>query len=96
MKVLNLYAVVAVGVLSVLVFPGWTDEQAGVLVWLTALVPAFLLTYYRGWQGASLALAVGMVVDNAIVVLDILEGQFSHTHSPLLYHQRQFHALGEL
>src|SRR5690606_17472144 len=51
-----------VPVLSVLVFPDWTDDQAGVLVWLTALVPAFLLTYYRGWQGASLALAVGMAV----------------------------------
>ena len=39
--------------------PGWTEEQE-ILVWLPALVPAFLLTYYRGWNGASLAIAGGM------------------------------------
>jgi GGDEF domain-containing protein len=31
-----------------------------VLLWLPSLVPAFLLTYYRGWRGASVAIAVGM------------------------------------
>ncbi len=40
--------------------PGWASADTGLLIWLTALVPAFLLTYYRGWQGASLALAMGM------------------------------------
>lgn len=34
----------------------------GVLLWLTALVPAFLLAYYRGWRGAAAALAAGMAV----------------------------------
>ncbi len=34
----------------------------GVLVWLTALVPAFLFAYYKGWQGVSVALALGMAV----------------------------------
>ncbi len=43
-------------------FPAWTAEDAGLLIWLTALVPAFLLTYYRGWSGASVALAMGMAV----------------------------------
>jgi diguanylate cyclase (GGDEF)-like protein len=32
------------------------------LLWLLALVPAFLLAYYRGWRGAALSLAVSMVV----------------------------------
>lgn len=32
----------------------------GTLLWLLALVPAFLLAYYRGWQGAATALAAGM------------------------------------
>jgi diguanylate cyclase (GGDEF)-like protein len=32
------------------------------LLWLLAIVPAFLLAYYRGWQGAAAALAGGMVV----------------------------------
>lgn len=30
------------------------------LLWLTALVPAFLLAYYRGWRGVATALALGM------------------------------------
>jgi PAS domain S-box-containing protein len=34
--------------------------QQGPLLWLLALVPAFLLAYYRGWRGASVALAAGM------------------------------------
>jgi len=40
--------------------PQWTSDDVGVLVWLLALVPGFLLSYYRGWQGAALALAGGM------------------------------------
>jgi diguanylate cyclase (GGDEF)-like protein len=30
------------------------------LLWLMALVPAFLLAYYRGWRGVATALASGM------------------------------------
>lgn len=41
-------------------FPEWTNEDVGLLVWLLALIPPFLLSYYRGWRGASLALAGGM------------------------------------
>jgi len=55
-------AALLVPVTGALFFPEWTSDQTGVLLWLTALVPAFLLTYYRGWMGASLALAVGMAV----------------------------------
>ena len=54
------FAALAVPVSSALLFPSWAGEETGLLIWLTALVPAFLLTYYRGWQGASLALAMGM------------------------------------
>ncbi len=32
------------------------------LLWLSPLVPAFLLSYYRGWIGAATALAAGMAV----------------------------------
>ena len=35
-------------------------EEQGVLLWLTALLPPFLLTYYRGWGGASIGLAASM------------------------------------
>ncbi len=50
----------AVPVVSGLAAPGLGDEY-GFLVSLSALVPAFLLTYYRGLTGAALAVAAGMV-----------------------------------
>jgi diguanylate cyclase (GGDEF)-like protein len=40
-------------------------ESAGqheLLLWLLAVVPAFLLAYYRGWRGAATALATGMAL----------------------------------
>lgn len=37
------------------------DPDAQPLVWLLALVPAFLLAYYRGWRGVATAIAGGMV-----------------------------------
>ena len=36
------------------------DYQA--LLWLIALVPTFLLAYYRGWRGAATATAAGMAI----------------------------------
>jgi diguanylate cyclase (GGDEF)-like protein len=39
----------------------WAPEAyASPLVWLVALIPAFLLAYYRGWGGVSTALAAAM------------------------------------
>ena len=52
----------AVPVGVVLVFPDWAQDESGVLIWLTALVPAFLFAYYRGLRGVALALAGGMAV----------------------------------
>lgn len=36
------------------------DMAATPLIWLMALVPAFLLAYYRGWGGVATALAAAM------------------------------------
>ncbi|MFV1988640.1 MAG: diguanylate cyclase [Gemmatimonadota bacterium] len=41
--------------------PGWLIEDRGLLLWLTPILPAFLLAYYRGWRGVAVALALGMV-----------------------------------
>ena len=41
------------------------------LLWLLALVPAFLLAYYRGWNGVAIAMLVGMVVLSLVQVLVI-------------------------
>jgi len=38
-----------------------TLGEAGALLWLVALIPAFLLSYYKGWRGVATALAMGMV-----------------------------------
>ncbi len=67
-------ASLAVPVVWALVAPEWAGEEAGMLLWLTALVPAFLFTYYRGWQGASLALAAGMAVLSSTQVFLLVAG----------------------
>ena len=51
----------AVPVVSALAFPAVQAEQ-GLLIWMAALVPAFLLAYYRGLKGVAVALAAGMAV----------------------------------
>ncbi len=65
----------AVPVVAVLAFPDWTQGDQGVLVWLTALVPAFLLAYYRGLRGVALALAGGMAVLALTQVAVLLAGK---------------------
>lgn len=48
--------------------------EDSLLLWLTALIPAFLLAYYRGWAGVAAALAMGMAVLSltqvAVLLLD--------------------------
>lgn len=52
-------AALAVPVAGALFFPAALGDY-GALLWLLALVPAFLLAYYRGWRGVATALALGM------------------------------------
>src|SRR5687768_1315564 len=50
----------------------WAVEAyATPLVWLVALIPAFLLAYYRGWGGVATALAAAMAtlaISNLILI----------------------------
>lgn len=59
------------------VVPGLGAQDLGVLVWIAAFIPAFLLSYYRGWQGSAVALAGGMaalaLTYHALYLLDIEE-----------------------
>ncbi|MBW3552995.1 MAG: GGDEF domain-containing protein [Gemmatimonadetes bacterium] len=53
----------------------WFPESAvdyELLLWLLALVPAFLLAYYRGWTGVAIALLAGMVVLAIVQVIVLL------------------------
>ncbi len=52
----------AIPVVAAVWLPDWTGNSYGMLVWLTALIPAFLLSYYRGLAGVAVALAGGMAV----------------------------------
>ncbi|MGH7482579.1 MAG: ATP-binding protein, partial [Longimicrobiales bacterium] len=52
-------AALAVPVVGSLSFPSaLADIEA--LLWLLALIPAFLLSYYRGWRAVATSLAAGM------------------------------------
>jgi two-component system, cell cycle sensor histidine kinase and response regulator CckA len=57
---------VSAAALGVPVGAQWLAPAAAVeyelLLWLVALIPAFLLAYHRGWRGATTALALGMAV----------------------------------
>ena len=49
--------------------------EYGVLLWLTALIPAFLLAYYRGWKGVATALAAGMATLSVTQVVVLWMGR---------------------
>lgn len=74
-------ASLAVPVIVAFWFPDWTSTGYGMLIWLTALIPAFLLSYYRGLSGVAFALAGGMAVVTAtqlsIAIFDIAEPNWS-------------------
>lgn len=54
-------AALSVPVLAQVGFADTAGEHE-LLLWLLAVLPAFLLAYYRGWRGAATALAAGMAV----------------------------------
>jgi diguanylate cyclase (GGDEF)-like protein len=60
-----------VPVLNTLLVRGQPQELE-FLLWLLALVPAFLLSYYRSWRGVAIALAVGMAVLSTTQVVVVL------------------------
>ena len=74
-------AALAIPALATALLPEWLERDGALLVWLPALLPAFLLTYYRGRRGASLALAAGMAVlaltQVEIILLDLATPQWS-------------------
>jgi diguanylate cyclase (GGDEF)-like protein len=61
----------AVAGLTAIAWPSSLDELAG-LVWLLALIPAFLFAYYRGWEGAAAGVLVAMILMIAIEIVPAL------------------------
>jgi len=51
-----------VPLVSVGFVPDVSGEEMGLLVWISALIPGFLMSYYRGWLGSAVALAAGMAL----------------------------------
>ena len=64
----------AVPTLSSFLAPEWMTGDDGVLLWLTALIPAFLLAFYKGWRGVSVAMALGMAVLTSVHIALLLLG----------------------
>lgn len=64
----------AVPVAAALVPEGATSGYA-LLLWLVALIPAFLLSYYRGWVGVAVAQAAGMAALSTTQVVVLLAGR---------------------
>ncbi len=56
----SLLALVVAGVAG-LAWPSALRDYSA-MVWLLALIPSFLLAYYKGWRGAAIAFAAGMAV----------------------------------
>ncbi|MDA1081745.1 MAG: diguanylate cyclase [Gemmatimonadetes bacterium] len=82
-----LIAAIAIG--SAFVFPE-RDIGLGVLIWITAVIPAFLLAYFRGLGGAAVALAASMAaiagIQASVAALDPAESLDSlPATSPGLY-----------
>lgn len=67
-------AALAVPVTVAFIQPEWLAGDQSLLIWMTPLVPAFLLTYYKGWAGASLALAAGMAALSLTQVILLVTG----------------------
>lgn len=66
------FSVLSVPVVATLFIPTQQSDYQ-IVLWLLSLVPAFLLAYYRGWQGVATALIVGMAVLALVqVVLAVL------------------------
>lgn len=49
-------------------------DPTSALLWLLALVPAFLLAFYRGWRGVATALAAGMAALSLAVSVMVYRG----------------------
>ena len=77
-------ASLSVPVVAVLAFPSAVQEDQGMLIWLTSLVPAFLLAYYRGLRGVALAVAGGMAVLALTQVTVLLFGRAAPNWTLLL------------
>jgi diguanylate cyclase (GGDEF)-like protein len=65
----------AVAMIGSTILSNLLTAEIGLLVWVLALVPPFLLSYYRGWRGAATALAAGMAAfslgHSAVIFYDV-------------------------
>ena len=64
----------AVPVVGAVYAPDWLADDRGLLLWLTPILPAFLLAYYRGWKGVAVVLALGMASLTAANLVFVLSG----------------------
>lgn len=63
----------ATGVLAAALAPDAAADYE-ILLWLLAVIPAFLVAHYRGWQGVASALAIAMVALTLVQIASTLFG----------------------
>lgn len=72
---ISLLSLFAAGVIGIF-WPESVEQYSG-FVWILALIPLFLLSYYRGWQGAAVAALTAMValVGVEVIVIELMGRQ---------------------
>jgi diguanylate cyclase (GGDEF)-like protein len=76
------FAAIAVGVIGAAISPSAPHHE--ILLWVLAVIPAFLLAYNRGWQGIATVLAAIMVGLTAVHVGAASLGADMAAHGPVL------------
>lgn len=76
------FAAIAVAVIGAAISP--SAPQHEILLWVLAVIPAFLLAYHRGWQGIATVLAAIMAGLTAVHVGGATVGADMAAHGPVL------------
>lgn len=76
------FAAIAVAVFGAALSPEAREQE--ILLWVLAVIPAFLLAYHRGWAGIAAVLAAVMAALTAVQVGAAWLGADMATHGPVL------------
>jgi diguanylate cyclase (GGDEF)-like protein len=76
------FVAIAVAVLGAALAPEAREQE--ILLWVLAVIPAFLLSYHRGWQGIATVLAAVMASLTVVQVGAAWAGADMAAHGPVL------------
>jgi diguanylate cyclase (GGDEF)-like protein len=76
------FVAIAVAVLGAALAPEAREQE--ILLWVLAVIPAFLLAYHRGWRGIATVLAAAMAALTVVQAGAAWAGADLVTHGPVL------------